>query len=32
VANGQCGGSGYEIANITAAQGLSGGGLNIAIP
>lgn len=32
VANGQCGGSGYEIANINAAQGLSGGGLNIAIP
>ena len=32
VANGQCGGSGYEIANITSAQGLSGGGLNIAIP
>jgi hypothetical protein len=32
VANGQCGGSGYEVANITAAQGLSGGGLNIIVP
>jgi len=32
VSNGQCGGSGYEIANITAAQGLSGGGLNIEVP
>jgi hypothetical protein len=32
VANGQCGGSGYEVANITSAQGLSGGGLNIAVP
>jgi hypothetical protein len=32
VANGQCGGSGYEIANIDATQGLSGGGLNISVP
>jgi hypothetical protein len=32
VANGQCGGSGYEVANISAAQGLSGGGLNIVVP
>jgi hypothetical protein len=32
VANGQCGGAGYEIANITAARGLSNGGLNISIP
>ncbi len=32
VANGQCGGSGYEIANVNAAQGLSGGGLNIIVP
>jgi hypothetical protein len=32
VANGQCGGSGYEIANISGARGLSGGGLNIVVP
>ena len=32
VANGQCGGSGYEVANVTAAQGLNGGGLNLVVP
>ncbi len=32
VANGQCGGSGYELANVNAAQGLNGGGLNIIVP
>lgn len=32
VSNGQCGGSGFEIANISAARGLSNGGLNISIP
>jgi hypothetical protein len=32
--NGQCGGTGFEIANITGGTGtgLSGGGLSIAIP
>ena len=30
--NGQCGGSGYEVGNITAARALSGGGLNIIVP
>jgi hypothetical protein len=32
VANVQCGGVGYEVANVTAAQGSSGGGLNIVVP
>jgi hypothetical protein len=32
VANGQCGGNGFEIANVTAARGLVNGGLNISIP
>lgn len=32
VANGQCGGNGFEIANVTAARGLNTGGLNISIP
>jgi hypothetical protein len=32
VANGQCGGTGFEIANVTAARGLSNGGLSISIP
>jgi hypothetical protein len=32
VSNGQCGGTGFEIANVTAARGLSNGGLSISIP
>ena len=32
VSNGQCAGAGYEIGNITAARGLSGGGLSIIVP
>jgi hypothetical protein len=32
VSNGQCGGSGFEVANVTAARALSGGGLSIVVP
>jgi hypothetical protein len=32
VANGQCGGAGFEIENATANRGLSGGGLSISVP
>ncbi len=32
VANGQCGGAEYEVANVTAARGLNAGGLNIVVP